>query len=123
MSDNYDITRQPIYEALIVALIVIVIAGGIIGYDILREKPATEMQVSEFQARTALSMTKRIEKLPMSDERQAYLAFAAEAVNDNILTQSEYRKLEHLSKAADSVASYGAIANYTSEIKALTLNE
>lgn len=123
MSDNYDITRTLRVEALIVALVVAGLFAGFTIIEALRDKDAAKLQVSEYQAKTALNTTQRIEKLPMSDERQAYLAFAAEAVNDNILTQSEYRKLEHLSKAADSVASYGAIANYTSEIKALTLNK
>ena len=123
MSGNYGITQQLKYEALIVALIVIAIAGGIIGYDILREKPATEMQVSEFQAKSAVSMTKRIERFPVSDERAAYLSFASKVVEDDILTQLEYRKLQRLGSSANSVASNKAIADYTSEIKTLTSDQ
>lgn len=120
MSDNYDITRTLRVEALIVSLVVVGLFAFFTYIEVQRDKDLAKLQVSEYQAKTALSMTKRIENLPISDERQAYLAFAAEAVNDNILTRLEYRKLDTLSKAADSAASNIIIKGYTNDIKTIT---
>lgn len=119
MSDNYDITRTLRVEALIVSLVVVGLFAFFTYIAVQRDKDLAKLQVSEYQAKTALSMTKRIEKLPISDERQAYLAFAAEAVNDNILTRLEYRKLDTLSKAADSAASNIIIKGYANDIKTI----
>lgn len=119
MSDNYDITRTLRVEALIVSLVVVGLFAFFTYIAVQRDKDLAKLQVSEYQAKTALSMTKRIENLPISDERQAYLAFAAEAVNDNILTRLEYRKLDTLSKAADSAASNIIIKGYTNDIKTI----